>query len=203
MAGKKQTASRKIPNYRLVNATQLAPILGVSISRISHLVHYGLPRLDDSKLYDLAAVVPWVVSRALEKGDVSGSGSARQQYFEAMTERAQLDTAKLKGDLYGREETDQFFMGLLVQFREAIIALPERVTRDRAIAAELEREISDALADLAAAISTWVETGGEGATATQPAAEPKRGRVGKRQPANASGKPDPRKVQSRKRALPG
>ena len=39
-------------------------------------------------------------------GDVQGSGSARQLYFEAMTERAQLDTEKLRNNLYGRPEVD-------------------------------------------------------------------------------------------------
>ena len=159
-------SEKQIPAYRLVNGTQLAPILGVSISRVSHLVHSGLPRIDGSKKFDLAQVVPWIVHRALEKGDVAGSGSARQLYFEAITERAQIEIEKLRGNLYGKDETDQWIMGLCVQFREAILDLPERVTRDRAIAAELETEIRSLLDDLADRVYSWAGGDLKGASAS-------------------------------------
>lgn len=178
--------AKKIPGYRLVNGTQLAQILGVSPARVSTLAHSGLPRLEESKLYDLAQVVPWMIQRAIEKGDVGGSGSARQLYFEAMTEKAQLDAAKLKGDLYGKDETEQFIMGLAVQLREAVLAIPERVTRDRAIAAKLDTEIGLALEDLATTVATWAEHGGEASRAPAPAAKSKRRRVGKRKPKAAA-----------------
>ena len=154
-------AKVKIPSFRLVNGTQLSQILGISAQRISTLVHSGLPR-EESKHYDLAKVVPWVTQRAIEKGDIAGSGSARQQYFEAINERTRLEIAKMKGDLYGAAETDQFFSGSLVQLRENILSLPERVTRDRTIAAALETEILDFLEQLADAFSSWVGDGGEG-----------------------------------------
>jgi len=176
---------KKIPPYRLVNGTQLAQILGVSPARVSTLKHSGLPFLNDEKLYDLAQVVPWVVQRAMEKGDVQGSGSARQLYFEAMTERAQLDAAKLRGDLYGRAETDQFIMGLVVQLREQILSLPERVTRDRQIANKLDSEIAVVLDDVAASVAAWVDDGEPTARTIETPTKTKRGRVGKRKQATA------------------
>lgn len=170
---------KKIPPYRLVNGTQLAQILGVSPARVSTLFHSGLPRLE-SKLYDLAQVVPWMMQRALEKGDVQGSGSARQLYFEAMTERAELETAKLRGALYGKDETDQFLMGLAVQLREQIIALPERVTRDRKIAGQLEREIDLFLGELAETVAAWCGDSKTTARLIEAPAKTHRRPVGKR-----------------------
>ena len=178
--------AKKIPPYRLVNGTQLAQILGVSPARISTLKHSGLPFLADEKLYDLAQVVPWVTQRAMEKGDVQGSGSARQLYFEAMTERAHLEAAKLKGDLYGKAETDQFIMGLVVQLREQMLSLPERVTRDRTIAHALETEISSALEDCAIAIARWCGDSDATPRAIETPAKTPRRRMGKRKQANAA-----------------
>ena len=182
--------AKKIPPYRLVNGTQLSQILGVSPARVSTLKHQGLPYLAEEKLFDLAQVVPWVVQRAMEKGDVAGSGSARQLYFEAMTERAQLEAAKLKGDLYGRAETDQFLMGLVVQLREQILALPERVTRDRQLAAKLDKEIGGVLEDVADAVAAWVGDGEATTRTIETAAKKKRRRVGQRKPNDAKRKPD-------------
>lgn len=181
----KPAAEAKIPKFCLVNGTQLSQILGVSPQRISTLVHHGLPRVPDSRLYDLRAVVPWSISRSLEKGDVGGSGSARQQYYEAMTERAHYETAKLAGQLYGKEETDQFFMDLIVRLREELLALPERVTRERKIAADLEREITAALEGVAHAVATWASSGDDLAAAS-PAAAAHSGGVGKRKPKDAT-----------------
>lgn len=172
--------AKKVPAYRLVNGTQLSQILGVSPARVSTLKHSGLPYLADEKLYDLAQVVPWVVQRAMEKGDVQGSGSARQLYFEAMTERAQLEAAKLRGDLYGRAETDQFIMGLVVQLREQILSLPERVTRDRTIAHKLDAEIGSILEDVATAVAAWAGDGGPTPRTIETTTKTPRRRMGKR-----------------------
>jgi len=175
------STTKRIPSFRLVNGTQLGQILGVSAQRISTLVHHGLPRLEDSKLYDLAEVVPWSIQRALEKGDVQGSGSARQQYYEAMTEKAQLDAERLRGNLYDREATDQFFMAFLTKLRQDVLALPERVTRDRKIAAALDKEISASLEGLADTLATWIEqSGGDVARASDAATNSDGGRVGER-----------------------
>jgi len=192
--------ARVIPPFRLVNGNELSQILGVSPQRVSTLVHSGLPREPD-KRYDLAQVVPWSIQRALEKGDVSGSGSARQLYFEAMTERAHLETAKLKGDLYGAAETDQFLAGLLVQLREHILSLPERVTRDRTIAADLEREITTFLADFADAVAAWAGDGGADREHPAPTAKTRRRRVGASAPKPTRGRAAAGKVSARKRAV--
>jgi len=197
------TRLSQVPKWRTVNGTQLANIIGVSSARISNLVHAGLPRIADSKLYDLAQVVPWLTQRTLEKGDVQGTGSARQLYFEAMTERAQLDTEKLRGNLYGRPEVDQFLMGVLVQVREHCLALPERVTRDRTTAAKLDSEIASALEAMADAIATFVETGKPGPKPAKATPKKKRGRVGKRQPANPKRIASTGKIQKRNRAVSG
>ena len=196
----KAKPATRIPSFRLVNGTQLAQIIGVSPGRISNLVHHGLPR-EDTKLYDLAQVVPWSIQRALEKGDVSGSGSARQQYFEAMAERARLDTEKLKGALYGRDETNQFIAGLVVQLRENILSLPERVTRDRSTAAKLDSEIASFLDDIADAIATWAGDGGAVIRTLESATPARRRRVGGSKQKAPTRKPAARKVQKRKRTV--
>ena len=168
-----------LPAFRVVNGAQLSVILGVSAPRISALYNAGMPRRAD-KTYDLAAAVQWSLQRALERGDVAGGGTERQLYYQAMGERAQLDVEERLKRLYGKGETDQFFMSLLVELREALLALPERVTRDRGIATELDREIADALVQTAARVAAFCGIEPDSTRSAVTAPTKKRRRVGAR-----------------------
>lgn len=154
--------STQIPET--VRASELAALLGVTPSTVSHLATAGHLVKRGSR-YALAESVAryctYLRSPAARAGRVADAPAdplkaARIRFMEAQTARTELKAAREAGELLDRAAVEAAWRGILADVRAGLLAVPSRVgtrlpTLTAADLAEIAAEIRAALEALAAA----------------------------------------------------
>ena len=112
---------------------RVSAVLGVSRKTVADWWREGMPRRDDKK-YDLRVVVPWVRARdtakaAGPKGDSLDEAllKARAEEKAAKARLAEIELARVKGEILDRSDVDAGRVARVVAVRQALVGLGQEV----------------------------------------------------------------------------
>lgn len=131
---------------RLIVATvELAGVFGVSQMAISKWKKAGMPQISRGR-FDLGECVRWRMGSLMDKAktaQATDNSDERTQLVIAQTQRAKLETDKLRGELISRNVAESLVFGLASIFASELDALVPR-----AVPRLLERPERDPMSDV-------------------------------------------------------
>lgn len=116
-----------------VTQKELAEILGLSTRQIRNLEAVGLPHRAEGnrKLYPLPEAVIWHRERAVESALADAQSSdyeeAKAREMMARAEKAELEVAKMRGELIHIDDLERLHSTPLAQMRARLLALSGRI----------------------------------------------------------------------------
>jgi len=142
-----------------VTKAELAELLGVVPGSLPRLVAQGMPEAVEAgggrgkaASFDAGACMAWQRAQLMSK---AASGTPRDEYLRALTEKARLDIATRKGDLVEAEVVAREFAECAANVKARLRRIPDavadriaNVTDPQAAKALLLGEIDDALLEL-------------------------------------------------------
>ncbi|MBX3476691.1 MAG: terminase small subunit [Brevundimonas sp.] len=143
-----------------VSAAELSDWIGVGARRINQLVADGVIKRVGRGRYDLQDSVrrycQWVSDRASRGVAVQDDLKIENtRKAKAAADKAELQNARMRGELVHREEVARTWSGVVREVRAALLAVPARVADrlnlSRSDADAVDREVRDALINLAEA----------------------------------------------------
>lgn len=152
------------PVSKAVSASELAQILGVSLSTITAWVRRGCPFLERGAVgkqwqFDSADVVKWLreqdVERALGKNASVTMEEARTRDKLATAQLKEIELARQRGQVVNVDDVKEIVCEDYAVVRSRILAIPGRLAQTCAIEADAEAvqrlimaEVRDALSEL-------------------------------------------------------
>lgn len=136
-----------------VSASELAGLLGLSQRRVYDLARDGvIPKA--GRGFPIPAAVraycEHVRTMAAGRGGDADTLSERRREAKERADKLALANAKARGDLVSREEVSATWMGILVDVRAALLAVPTRIPElPKAMVRRVDEEIRRALEGLA------------------------------------------------------
>lgn len=118
---------------REVTQSELALILGLTTRQIRNLEAAGMPHRAEGnrKLYPLPDAVHWYRDRAVEsalaEAQVTDYEEAKAREMKARADRAELEVARMRGELIHVNDLEALFTAPLAQMRARLLALPGRI----------------------------------------------------------------------------
>jgi phage terminase Nu1 subunit (DNA packaging protein) len=147
-----------------VTKVQLADLLGVNGSSLPRLVGQGMPGptaagggRGKAAMFDAVRCLAW--QREQWTAGPTGA-SARDEYLQALTEKARLDVAERQGELISADEAERQFVAVATTVKARLRALPASIAVQvveasaggpASVAGLLLAKIDDVLRELAAA----------------------------------------------------
>jgi DNA-binding transcriptional MerR regulator len=148
-----------------VNQTELAEIVGTSDVTLWTWQKEGMPVEErntrgQSHTYDTAAVVQWMIDRAVKKVRTE---SPRDALALAQTELVRMQIAEKTGALVSAVEAEQEYERMVVRARQRVMQLGSTLPIDEATRLLLEQEKLEALTELSKHDSSPVDDAARGA----------------------------------------
>lgn len=118
---------------REVRQKELAQILGLTTRQIRNLEAAGMPHRAEgnTKWYPLPDTVIWYTERkvesALTEAQRTDYEEARAREMAARAEKAELEVAKMRGELIHVDDLERLLSAPLAQMRARLLALPGRI----------------------------------------------------------------------------
>jgi len=121
---------------REITQAELAEILAITTRQVRNLEAQGLPHRADKnrKLYPIPDAVDWIRKRDVEAA-VSAMQStefdeAKRREMVARAEKAELEVAKIRGELIHIDDWEALYSRPLAQLRARLLALPGRIAAE-------------------------------------------------------------------------
>lgn len=118
---------------REVTQKQLAGILGLTTRQVRNLEAAGIPHRAEgnTKLYPLPGAVQWYRDRAVETALAEAQSTdydeAKAREMKARADKAELEVARLRGELIHVDDLEALLSAPLSQMRARLLALPGRI----------------------------------------------------------------------------
>jgi len=145
------TSSNRIrADFSRLRAVDIASLCGVDARTVTRWVGQGVPRNDDGS-FDAASVFKWRINRA----EARGEADQRQRLARAQADRIERENQLAAGDLLSLSNSISLWQGILLDARNQLLALPQKVSPRLAhqpvevIARTLREEVHQTLTDLA------------------------------------------------------
>lgn len=117
---------------REVNQKEFAAIIGLTPRRVRDLEDLGLPYRSEGrrKFYPIPDAVQWYIDRKREEDradvDELGAKEAKARRERVRARKAEIELAKIEGDLVTREAADRRYGEILDRIRTTIMNMPGR-----------------------------------------------------------------------------
>lgn len=102
----------------------VAAHLGVSVRTVQYWIREGMPVRPDGK-YDLEAISEWKIQRMAENTKPKDPQDPEVRYRTAKAKTAEIQLAKLMGELLPREEVEAQWLNVLMALKKNMLALPK------------------------------------------------------------------------------
>ena len=153
LSGGITTATRPLSIPAELGATELAPLLGLSVRHLQVLATNGIISASGRNRYPARACIAAYCSYIHARRAPDDLDAAKLALARANAEKVQLQNATARRELIPAATVRNEWLHLAADVRSRVLAIPQRIAArlslDRAVAAALDRELKEALSDIA------------------------------------------------------